>query len=272
MSLIRKPTDLGDLQLRSLDLPALQRIEAGLVEHDRALSAFGRTNSQTTTKLMSLTMLSEGPYRRLRQCLAEIDKRRLALHEAQFALRRKRIEASIKRRERADADDDLARDLIDVDVDELEHQISETQRVAEGALKDIAGLQEAYDQIRTSHGIPERWDEADFEAAEVRAHVLSAFRLAFADVLERGTLSRSAIEYLGQFGIHPYAALTACRDYLAELDRLRQDGQAPTIGHWYAWLDTAADRFGDGYKQAMARIGLTDLVTEWCQYRDTLSR
>ena len=249
----------------------LIRIESGMVENGRAIKSFGRNNSQVTIKLMSLTMTSAGPYRRLRQCVAEIDKRSAALHESAFTLRKKKAEIHWKENHLADMPDSLERDLLEIELDELRHQIKETQRHAEGALKDIAGLQEAYVQIRDNHGIPENWDEADFNNGELREHVLAAFQLAFRDMMERGSLGRSTQEYLEQFGIHPFAAQAHLSDYINGLKKLAAEKhQLPEVGHLYHFLDACAEKFGDSYKQAMSRIGLTTLVTEWAQYREHL--
>jgi hypothetical protein len=249
----------------------LIRIESGMVENGRAIKSFGRNNSQVTIKLMSLTMTSAGPYRRLRQCVAEIDKRSAALHESAFTLRKKKAEIHWKENHLADMPDSLERDLLEIELDELRHQIKETQRHAEGALKDIAGLQEAYTQIRDSHGIPENWDEADFHNGELREHVLAAFQLAFRDMMERGSLGRSTQEYLEQFGIHPFTAQVCISDYLMDLNKLATEKQQlPEVIHLYQFLDACAERFGENYKHAMQRIGLTTLVTEWAQYREHL--
>jgi hypothetical protein len=220
---------------------------------------------------MSLTMTSAGPYRRLRQCVAEIDKRSAALHEAAFTLRKKKAEIHWKEKHLADMPDSLECYLLEIELDELRHQISETQRHAEGALKDIAGLQEAYTQIRDSHGIPENWDEADFHNGELREHVLAAFQLAFRDMMERGSLGRSTQEYLEQFGIHPFTAQVCISDYLMDLNKMATEKQQlPEVNHLYQFLDACAERFGENYKHAMQRIGLTTLVTEWAQYREHL--
>jgi hypothetical protein len=260
-------TELNDFESFS-DID-LKRIDKCMVEQGRAIKSFGRNNSQVTIKLMSLTMTSAGPYRRLRQCVAEIDKRSAALHESAFTLRKKKAEIHWKENHLADMPDSLERDLLEIELDELRHQIKETQRHAEGALKDIAGLQEAYTQIRDSHGIPENWDEADFHNGELREHVLAAFQLAFRDMMERGSLGRSTQEYLEQFGIHPFTAQVCISDYLLDLNELATDKQQlPEVNHLYQFLDACADRFGENYKHAMQRIGLTTLVTEWAQYRE----
>ena len=57
-------------------------ISQKMVAIDRANNTAGRSETQTTNQLMTLTMLTDSPYRRLRQCLAQIEKKRGALDEA----------------------------------------------------------------------------------------------------------------------------------------------------------------------------------------------
>ena len=252
------------LPFAALDRQALARIDQGMVEVDRAIKSFGRKNSQTTAKLMSLTMLSEGPIRRLRQCLAEIDKRRQALVENAFLLRELDLDLQ-------DLQAEAVTSRIRIQIERKQWQKSETIRLMEGSLKDIAALQDAYTQIRVAHGIREDWDESDFEAAEVKAHVMSAFRLAYSDVMTHGRLSAASVEYLQQFGIHPAAAHNEVSAYVQQCDDLRKDGRSPMITHFHAWLEFMAQSFGEEYKKAMAHIGIENLTTEYCLFRQTLN-
>ena len=52
----------------------LAKVSEKMVEIDRANKSLGRTQTQTTNQLMTLTMLTDAPYRRLRQCLAQIKR------------------------------------------------------------------------------------------------------------------------------------------------------------------------------------------------------
>lgn len=260
-----------DFSMQSLDESAIEKIQDGMIEQGRILNAFSRTNSQTTLKLMSLTMLSEGPYRRLRQCAAEIDRKRKALAEAAFAMRKRQVdldEASA-RLELLDLKQ-FVRRRTEIEISEHEYWMEDARISMEAALKDIAALQDAYEQIRILHDIPGNWDETHFEAAEVKAHVMTAFRLGYSDISAHTRLSASAIEYFQQFGIHPYSAARTINEYLNELHRLHADGKVPTIDHFYQFLEAAATQYEDCYKAAMRHIGLTDLTTTWCQYREAL--
>ena len=63
-----------------------------MVEIDRANHTAGRSNTQTTNQLMSLTMMTDSPYRRLRQCMSQIERKRSALEEAYFKMQKKKIQ------------------------------------------------------------------------------------------------------------------------------------------------------------------------------------
>ena len=66
-------------------------ISQKMVAIDRANNTAGRSETQTTNQLMTLTMLTDSPYRRLRQCLAQIEKKRGALDEAYFKMKKQQV-------------------------------------------------------------------------------------------------------------------------------------------------------------------------------------
>ena len=71
----------------------LATIENKMLEVDRAVRSFSKSNTQTDMKLRTLTMLSVGaPYRTLRQILAQIEKKRAALQETYFNILEKKVE------------------------------------------------------------------------------------------------------------------------------------------------------------------------------------
>ena len=252
------------------DMPAITekavaRIEAGMIEHRRACKIFGRDDSQTTRKLMTLTMLSAAPYRQLRQCVAEIQQRSLAVKESAFRARRLALEAK-QYREEAERLSGTDAQLALLSAEERESQIETMKVYLEGALKDIAALQEAYTQIRTTHGIRENWDEEDYEQGEIEHHLKSAFRLAYRDVLQGGRLAGGTLEYLEQFGVHPQVALVETIHYAQQVEQAVNSGNAYNIGHFHDWLDRQYARHKDDVKEAVKRLGLTELITRWSLY------
>lgn len=244
----------------------LAKIEQGMIEHQRVSQIFGRLNSQTTLKLMSLTMLCNGKYRLLRQCAAEIESRKQALHENMFSLKRSRINAE-KAKEESLTLTGFDKELKDLEWQELELQIQDSKVYVEGALKDIAALQDAYEQIKKTHNIPDNWDEADFEADEIVNHVKQAFLLAYRDMSGSGRIGLGTMEYLQQFGIHPETAKIQVMEYINSIAmQLQQDNIAPNILHLYTWLDKMYEFHKNGVNDAIKTIGLVDLITKWSLY------
>ena len=145
-------------ELAVIDSKKLAKISQRMVEIDRANLTAGKQNTQTTSSLMTLTMLSDGPYRRLRQVLAQIEKTRNAIEENVFNMRKKKVEL----RRLRESDDEL--DIIEAD--QIEHGMLRGKIYLEGALKELAMFQETYDEIKRTHNIPDNWDEVDMEKDE----------------------------------------------------------------------------------------------------------
>jgi hypothetical protein len=229
-------------------------ISQKMVEVDRACHTAGRSQTQTTNQLMSLTMMTDSPYRRLRQCLSQIERKRSALEESYFKMKKKAI--LIKQwYEKGD-------EMSVIKAQEAEAQAYRQKDYIDAALKEIATFQCAYDEIRESHNIPEKWDERDAEIAEIDHHIKQAFRQAHRDVVQTGSITGGNMEYMEQYGIHIQTATKIIRDYVASEDKMIAEGKMPTVEHLYAFLDSMAVQFNDAHKLVMKRIGIKDLIKE----------
>ena len=136
-------------ELAVIDSKKLAKISERMKEMDRANLSFNKKNTQTTSQLMSLTMMCDAPYRRLRQVLAQIEKKRFALEDAAFDFRKKKLEL----REFREKDDELSQ----IEADELENQIKRNMGYLEGSLKELAMYQETYDDIKESLESVDPW-------------------------------------------------------------------------------------------------------------------
>tara|TARA_R110000772_G_scaffold259564_1_gene377218 strand:- start:32 stop:886 length:855 start_codon:yes stop_codon:yes gene_type:complete len=229
-------------------------ISKKMVEIDRANHTTGRSQTQTTNQLMSLTMMTDSPYRRLRQCLSQIERKRSALEEAYFKMKKKAI--LIKGwYEKGD-------EMSVLKAQEAESQAVRQKDYIDAAFKEIATFQCAYDEIRESHNIPEKWDERDAEVAEIDHHIKQAFRQSHRDVVQTGNITGGNMEYLEQYGIHIQTATKIIRDYIASEDIMINQGKMPTVKHLYAFLDRMAVQFNDAHKMVMKRIGIKELIKE----------
>jgi hypothetical protein len=241
---------------------ALAKIESRLPEIKRARNSAGRKNTQTTSQLMTLNIAGDEPYRHLRQILAQIERKSAALEEAFFKL--KKDDVRLKKLETKK--DDLSL----IQADEIKSRMERSRLYVEGAIKEIGMYQDAYDEIRDSHNIPEKWDEKDSEKAEIRHHIKMGFRNSFQEMMSTGMIGRGSAEYLEQFGVHPQSARKYLHDYIVQNESMMEKGKEPTIEHFHRFLDSMADKFQESHKLCMKRIGLKTLVRdEWC-YRETV--
>ena len=225
-----------------------------MVAIDRANHTAGRSQTQTTNQLMSLTMMTDSPYRRLRQCMSQIERKRTALEESYFKMQKKQLQIKLWY-EKGD-------EMSVVRAKEAESGMIRQKDYIDAAFKEIATFQCAYDEIRESHNIPENWDEKDAELAEIDHHIKQAFRQAHRDMVNTGRIGLGNMEYLEQYGIHIQTATKIIADYIASEDEMISEGKLPTVKHLYAFLDRMAETFHDAHKDVMNRIGIKELIKE----------
>ena len=225
-----------------------------MVEIDRVNHTAGRSQTQTTNQLMSLTMMTDSPYRRLRQCMSQIERKRKALEESYFKMQKKQLQIKLWY-EKGD-------EMSVIRAKEAESGMIRQKDYIDAAFKEIATFQCAYDEIRESHNIPENWDEKDAELAEIDHHIKQAFRQAHRDMVNTGRIGLGNMEYLEQYGIHIQTATKIIADYITSEDEMISEGKLPTVKHLYAFLDRMAETFHDAHKDVMNRIGIKELIKE----------
>jgi len=193
----------------------------------------------------------------LRQCLAQIEAKRLAVKSAAAKL------------------EDLKIKLEEVNLHSREYQfatseISDQMLYIEGALKEIGIFQDAYKQIQKNNDIPDNWDEKDFEDSEIEHHIRTVFKQGLRDLISSSRVSPGTIEYFEQLGIHPVSALKYIRDYLNATESFIQNNEdkLPSIDSWYEFLDKMVSVFKPEHKKAMKRIGLDTLINTDFVFKD----
>ena len=242
----------------------MQKITERMVEIERANNSLGRRNTQTTNQLMTLTMLTDSPYRRLRQILAQIENKSDALRSNYF--KPQKIKVEIKKWEKQDTP------LSRIKIAEAQAGMASGKKYIEGALKEIGIFQDAYEEIRKNNNLPEEWDEEDADADEIRHHIRQAFRQSHRDMILHGTISQGNAEYLEQYGIHLQTARNYIRQYIDQCEELIAEKSYPTIDHLYEFFDKCVEVFGKEYIKVMNHIGITELVrSEWL-FKGNLNR
>ena len=244
----------GQANLMKMSEAQIAKIVERLPEADRARHTAGRRNTAHTSQLMSLTMLTDSSYRRLRQCLAQIEKKRRALDENFFKMRKTEVRVR-NLREKGD-------ELSLIRAQELEHKSERGLVYIEGALKEIGIFQDAYDEIIEAHNIPVDWDERDSEMEEAKAHMRQAFRQAHRDMVNGGSISLGDMEYLEQYGIHIQTAERFISEYIHGVDELIKANKLVPVTHLYEFLDRMAEIFEDAHKDVMEHIGLKQIIRD----------
>ena len=223
---------------------AVALVNEFLPELDEKTKFFDRNNSQSTLSMMSLTMLNgHSPHRLLRQVLAETEKRKMALAEAQVG-HAKALEKIQKLQDKLflDPDDNVLNAKLRaafVSIEMMESKIN-------GSFKDIATLITAYNNMKENFGI-EDWSEEEFEDSEKKHHVRRGFELMYRNLLDGGRASTSTIEYMQQYGVHPQVGFVEVQGYIAVVNELISKQQIPHSNHLEEFLDAMADKY---YKES----------------------
>jgi len=89
-----------------------------------------------------------------------------------------------------------------------------------------------------------------------------AFRLAIRRLMENGRIDRSTAEYMEQNGIHPMSGERVARQYHQEVTKLLDEGNAPSVKHFYDFLDSMVEMFKGSHKNTMDRIGIKKIIRE----------
>ena len=238
----------------------LAKIQERMTEIDRANQTLGRRNTQTTNQLMTLNMISSGPYRRLRQCLAQIENKRGAIESSYFGRR----EAEINIRTLREEDTELS----NLHADQIELGLRTSEKFIEGAIKEIGIFQEAYEEIRVNNNIPEEWDEMDAEKDEIRHHIRQVFKQSYRDMCLTGRITQGNAEYLEQYGIHLQVAMRLIGQYLLECEKKLNEGEHPSVKHLYSFLDNMVKLFEHSHMDVLGDIGLDKLLRGEFLYRE----
>jgi len=222
-----------------------------LPELDEKTKFFDRNNSQSTLAMMSLTMLNgHSPMRMMRQVLAETEKRKMALAEAQVS-HAKALRNIDKLQDKLFNDPDnnvLSAKLraAFVSIEMMESKIN-------GSFKDIATLINAYNNLKEAHGV-EDWSEEEFEESEIRHHVRRGFELMYRNLMDGGRASTATIEYMQQYGVHPQVGYKEVQGYIKIVNDMIHNNQIPHSNHLEDFLDEMADKYYKETSKTTQRI------------------
>ena len=249
------------VQSANINKHAVEKVNRYLPELEEKTRAFDRNNSQSTLAFMTLTMLNgQSPYRMMRQIMAEVEKRKGALVEAQVNHAK-----HLKEIERLQDEEDP---VLQAKYRQKCVNITTMEQKINGSFKDIATLIDAYNNIKEANGIDE-WDEVAFEKEEKKHHVRRAFELMYRNVLVGGRAAESTIEYCQQYGVHPQVCLTEVSGYLQYTAELIAKGaEPPHANHLEDFLDEMGEKYKSNPDATSERLfGKSDVTVTDYMYK-----
>jgi hypothetical protein len=249
---------LNDLELIN-NLPAIPnitekqiaKIKKRIHEYKRAKTIFGHSTSQTSYTLQTLNMISDSPMSRMKQCMAQIDRKYEAVEHHYFNMEKKKIE--IKKLMNKNTE------LAQIKIREIEAQLESIQTNMGNSLRQIGLFQDMFEAIRTAHNIPHDWNESDFEEQEYQNMVRKSFRLGIQDITFHNSVSKAGVEYFEQLGIHPQLAEHYIRNYLSHINSEIQKNKDVSVVEMYNFLDSMAIKFKDSFELVLTRLGLNEM-------------
>lgn len=312
---------LGELKTFTED--TLNELADNMGEFNEKINSFGRQNSFHTNKLMTLQMLSKGsPYRVLRQCMSQIERKRGAVKESLQNLKKKKIEAQqlldnikdidedvyilnqklekykndktyvqsmddieineeVRRLERKIRDLNYDKQYKEIELEELQASTADMRVYLEGAFKEIGSFQQAYKEICKNKGIPEDWDEEDFEKYEPRYHIRHIFQNGFRDMMSHGRMGMGTQEHSIQMGLNPIQVEMEIQKFISNekdsMYRVVTDGNGnkkaeikgdADFTRMDNWLDDMEEKYKEAHKDAMKSLGLDNIVNDKYLYHN----
>jgi hypothetical protein len=232
----------------------LTNINASLPAIKQSSSNFYKSHSQFMGVMLDVTAIT--PIRSVKHTLAELDKTRMALEEAQLKMMKKDIELRQKEKKLADGafEDDLERELLETEILEVKVNMNNIQNSVSGAIRKMNFFTNQYKSILKKLGKDDITEE-EYEKEESRYHVMTCMKQALNAARARGgVIDEGNLIYLFDMGINSAQAQAEIYAYLDMENKLMKEGKAPTHEMTMIWLEACADKFsGESVKFAERR-------------------
>ena len=221
----------------------------------RDTSNFHKSHSQFMQVTLDVTAIT--PIRSIKHTLAEIDRTRSALQEAYIGLRKKQVELKKKQAELEKTTDPLDREMLEIEILELNSHLEGTQNHVNGALRKMNFMVNQHAQLLEKVGKNEITEE-DYELEEARYHIMTCMKQALNAARSRnGMIDEGNLIYLFDLGINAAQAQAEVFAYLNMENQLISNGQAPTHEMTMRWLEACADKWADDPAKFAARRGFS---------------
>lgn len=233
----------------------LKNIQDRMPAVTRDTSNFHKSHSQFMSVTLDVTAIT--PIRSIKHTLAEIDRTKSALQEAYIGLRKKQVDLKKKERELESCTDPLDRELLEIEILELNSHLEGTQNHVNGALRKMNFMVNQHAQLLEAVGKNEITEE-DYEKEEARYHIMTCMKQALNAARSRsGMIDEGNLIYLFDLGINAAQAQAEVFAYLNMENQLISNGNAPTHEMTMRWLEACADKWQQDPATFAARRGFS---------------
>ena len=219
----------------------LKNIDKNMPMVQQACSNFHKSHSQFMGVTLDVTAIT--PIRSIKHTLAEVDKTKNALQEAQIRMQKKSVELKMKQRELLECQDDLQREMLEVEILEIQTHSVNAQNSVQGAIRKLNFFINQYNSLLKHLGVDEITEEM-YEREENRYHIMTAMKQALTSARPRGgVIDEGNMIYIFDLGISGAQAQAEVFAYLQTENELMKNGKAPTHEMTMRWLEKCADKW-----------------------------
>ena len=233
----------------------LKNIDKKMPVIQEATSNFYKSHSQFMGVTLDVTAIT--PVRSIKHTLAEVDKTKSALQEAHIRMQKKAVELKMKQRELLECQDDLDREMLEIEILELQTHSINAQNSVQGAIRKMNFFVNQYNSLLKHLGVDEITEEM-YEKEENRYHIMTAMKQALSSARPRGgVIDEGNMIYIFDLGISGAQAQAEVFAYLNAENELMKEGKAPTHEMTMRWLEACADKWEKDPQKFAERRGFT---------------
>ena len=233
----------------------LKNIDKKMPVVQEACSNFYKSHSQFMGVTLDVTAIT--PIRSIKHTLAEVDKTKNALQEAHIKMQKKAVELKMKQRELLECQDDLQREMLEVEILEIQTHSVNAQNSVQGAIRKLNFFINQYNSLLKHLGVDEITEEM-YEREENRYHIMTAMKQALSSARPRGgIIDEGNMIYIFDLGISGAQAQAEIFAYLQTENQLMKKGKAPTHEMTMRWLEACADKWEKDPQKFAERRGFT---------------
>ena len=233
----------------------LVNINNSLPAIKRSSQNFYKSHSQFMGVMLDVTAIT--PIRSVKHTLAELDKTRMALEEAQLKMMKKEVKLKQKEKQLQDGEykDGFERDNLEIEILEIKVNMSNIQNSITGAIRKMNFFTNQYKSILKKLG-KEDITEEEYEKEESNYHVMTCMKQALNAARARGgVIDEGNLIYLFDMGINSAQAQAEIYSYLKMENDMMAQGKAPTHEMTMQWLEACAVKFSKDAEAFAERRG-----------------